>query len=195
MVLQHVANGAGLVVERAAILHPEILGHGDLNATHMGAIPDRFIDRVGKARVEDVLHRLLAEIVVDAEDIVFGEIMIEDAAQRGRRFAVAAERLLHHEPRILGAARFGELRRHLGEQRRWDGEIVQGALGIAHLLAQLREHIRIGIVAVHVAQLAQELLEGIGVDVAAMRLDAVGRALLELVEAPAGLGHADNGCG
>jgi hypothetical protein len=132
------------------------------------------------------------EIMVDAEDVFFREIVVEDAAERVRRFAVAPERFLHHEPRVLRAARLGELGRHLREQDRRNGEVVQGALGIAHLLAQTGEHVRVGVVAVHVAKLAQELLERIGVDVAAMGLDAVGRALFELVQSPALLGDADN---
>ena len=109
MVLQHVADGARLVVERAAVLHAETFRHGDLDAAHIGAVPDRLVDRVGEARVEDVLHRLLAEIMVDAEDVLFGEILVEDARERIRRRPVAAERLLDHEPRVLGAARLGEL--------------------------------------------------------------------------------------
>jgi hypothetical protein len=67
----------------------------------MVAIPDRLEHRVGKARIEYVLHGLFAEIVVDAEDVLFGEIVIEDAAQLGRRLPVAAKRLLHNESRVL----------------------------------------------------------------------------------------------
>ena len=74
VVLHHVADRAGLVIELAAILHAEVLGHGDLDAAHMVAVPDRLEHRIGETRVEDVLHRLLAEIVVDAEDVLFGEV-------------------------------------------------------------------------------------------------------------------------
>ena len=106
---------------------------------------------------------------------------------------VAAKGLLHHEPRVLGAAGFGELRGDLREQHRRDGEVVQGALGVAHFFPQLREHLGVGVIAIHIVKQAQELLERIGVDVPAMGFNAVRRATLKLVEIPALLGHSDNG--
>ena len=74
MVLNHVADGAGLVVERAAALHAEILRHGDLNALDVLAVPERFQERVGEAEEDHVVHRPLAEVVVDAEDVIFVEV-------------------------------------------------------------------------------------------------------------------------
>ena len=58
----------------------EALGHRDLHVLDVVAVPDRLEERVGEAEVEDVLHRLLAEVVVDAEDALLGE----DAVQRLR---------------------------------------------------------------------------------------------------------------
>ncbi len=40
VVLDHVADGAGGVVEGAAVGHVEGLGHGDLHATRRGRVPD-----------------------------------------------------------------------------------------------------------------------------------------------------------
>ena len=39
----------------------------------MVAIPDRFEKRIGETEIEDVLHRLLAEVVVDPEDRFLGK--------------------------------------------------------------------------------------------------------------------------
>ena len=68
MVLDHVADAADLVIEAAAAFDAEILGHGDLHAFDEIAVPDRLEEGIGEAEIEQVLDRLLAEIVVDAED-------------------------------------------------------------------------------------------------------------------------------
>ena len=85
VVLDDVADDAGLVVELAAALHAEALGHGDLHVLDVVAVPDRLEERVGEAEIQDVLHRLLAEVVIDAEDGRFGKDLVEDAVQLLRR--------------------------------------------------------------------------------------------------------------
>src|SRR5262245_28333715 len=67
VVLDHVANDAGLVVELAAALHAEALGERDLHVLDVVAVEDRLKKRVREAEVENVLHRFLAQVVVDAE--------------------------------------------------------------------------------------------------------------------------------
>ena len=79
MVLDHVAQTAGGFVKRAAALHAEILGQSDLHARDVVAIPDRLQERIGKAEIEDVHDRFLAEEVVDAENRVFREHRLCDA--------------------------------------------------------------------------------------------------------------------
>ena len=78
MVLNHVADGARLLVELAPAEDPEGLGHGDLEAGDVAAVPHRLEEGVGEAEDEQVFHRLFAQIVVDAEDLLLGE----DAVQR-----------------------------------------------------------------------------------------------------------------
>jgi len=73
MVLHHVADRPGLVVEPAAPLHAEVLGHRDLHAFDVGAIPHRLEEGVGKAEEQHVVHGALAEVMVDAKDVVFVE--------------------------------------------------------------------------------------------------------------------------
>src|SRR5208283_5889090 len=65
-----VANGAGLIIEGAAALDAKILGHGDLDALDVIAIPERLHEGVGEAEHEDIVDRALAEEVVDAEDVL-----------------------------------------------------------------------------------------------------------------------------
>ena len=62
-------NGAGLLVEPGAALDRQLLGHVDLDVVDVLAVPDRLEQAVAEAKREDVLHRLLAEEVVDTEDL------------------------------------------------------------------------------------------------------------------------------
>jgi hypothetical protein len=123
VVLHHIANRPGLFVESAAASHAETLGHGDLHALDVFVIPASFDERIGEAKVDQVLHRLLAEIVVDAEDGLLGEVGVERAVQLLGRGKVAAERLLDHHAGISDAARLCQPCHDGGEQARWDGQI------------------------------------------------------------------------
>jgi len=77
VVLDHVADDARLVVELAAPFHAERLGHRDLDVLDVVAVEDRLEERVGETEVEEVLHRLFAEVVVDAEDRRLGEDLVQ----------------------------------------------------------------------------------------------------------------------
>ena len=72
----HVAVGAGALVERGAALEPERLGHVDLHVVDEVAVPDRLEEPVGEAEGQDVLGRLLAQEVVDPEDLVLVEDLV-----------------------------------------------------------------------------------------------------------------------
>ena len=52
---------------------PIAFGNGDLHMVNVLAIPDRLEDAIGKAENQQVLHRLFAEIMVDAVDLRLGE--------------------------------------------------------------------------------------------------------------------------
>ena len=71
VVLDHVADRAGLFVEGAPTLHAEDLGHRDLHALDAIAVPDRLEELVGEPERQDVEDRLLAQVVVDPEDSRF----------------------------------------------------------------------------------------------------------------------------
>ena len=50
VVLDDVADGAGLVVEGTAALDAEVFGHGDLDALDVVAVPERLEEGVGKRK-------------------------------------------------------------------------------------------------------------------------------------------------
>ena len=65
----------GLLVEAGAPLDAELLGDRDLHVVDELAVPDRLEDAVREPKRQDVLHRLLAEVVVDAEDLALVEVL------------------------------------------------------------------------------------------------------------------------
>ena len=80
VVLHDVADRPDRVVERPAALDPDALGHRDLHAAHVVAVPHRLEQGVREPEDQQVLDALLAEVVVDAEDAVLGEHLVQDVA-------------------------------------------------------------------------------------------------------------------
>ena len=70
----HVAEGACVLVEGRPVADGERLRDVDLDVLDVVPVPDRFEQPVGEAQGEDVLRRLLAEVVVDPEDLLFVEV-------------------------------------------------------------------------------------------------------------------------
>ncbi len=107
------------------------------------------------------------------------------------RGQVAAERLLDNDAAPVGTAGVTELLDHQPKQGRRDGQVVGRPVGVPEFPAEGRERRRIGVVPVHVPQAPVQLVERRRV-AAAVFLHARPRPGSELVEVPAGLGHADN---
>ncbi len=98
VVLDHVARRADAVVVAGAAADADVLGHRDLHVVDEVGVPERLEHLVGEPHRQDVLHRLLAEVVVDPEDRLGRERVAERGLQLARRLEVVTERLLHHDP-------------------------------------------------------------------------------------------------
>ena len=70
----------GLLVERGPRPDRQGLGDVDLDVVDVLAVPDGLEEAVGEPEGQDVLGRLLAQEVVDTEDLV----VVEDLLQRRR---------------------------------------------------------------------------------------------------------------
>ena len=123
----HVAEGAGLLVEAGAARDRERLGDVDLDVVDVVSVPDRLEEAVREAQGEDVLDRLLAEEVVDPEDVRLAEDRVDGRVELLRGREIGAERLLDDDARALGKARVAEHRHGRGERRRRDGEVIDAA--------------------------------------------------------------------
>ena len=66
MTLNHVANRAGLFIAGPTAFDADCFGIGDLNVIDIFAVPDGLEDAVGKTKDQKVLHRLFAEVMIDA---------------------------------------------------------------------------------------------------------------------------------
>ena len=104
------------------------------------------------------MHRLLPQVMIDAEDRLLVEGAEQRAVQGLRRGQVIAERLLHDHTGALRGARPGQLLHHGAEERRGNGQVMRGPLGRAQLLAERLEGGRVAVVAVDVAQEAAQLV-------------------------------------
>ena len=143
MVLHDVADRADFLVKLAAAADAEALGHRDLHVVDVVAVPDRLEERIRKAEEEQVLHRLLAEVVIDAIDGLFVETAMQRFVQFDRRGQVAAERLLDDDAGAIGAAGIAELIGRRREQARRQRQVMQRVLRVAERGAQPRERLRI----------------------------------------------------
>ena len=66
-------SAPAVVVVAAAALDADRLGDGDLHVVDVAAVPDRLEDAVGEAEDHQVLDGLLAEVVIDAVDLLLVE--------------------------------------------------------------------------------------------------------------------------
>ena len=142
-------QGPGVVVIAAAMFHAQALGHGDRHVVHIAAVPDRLEQCAGEAEGQDVLHRFLAQEVIDAEDLFFLEVFQEHAVQRHGRVQVVTEGLFHDH---AAAAILGQfLRQELAdgpEQRGWHGQVEDSRGRPALVLPQFAQHVLQTLVAV-----------------------------------------------
>ena len=135
----HVAKRARGVVEGGARADRERLRHVELDVVDVVAVPDRLEEAVREPQREHVLHGLLAEEVVDAEDLLLGEDAVHDGVQRAGRLEVGPERLLHDHACAVGEARGAERLDDPGHGLRRHGEVVQAShLAADRVLGALR---------------------------------------------------------
>jgi predicted nucleic acid-binding protein len=78
----HVPERARLLVEGGAAVDRERLGDVDLDVVDVVSVPDRLEQAVREAKRQDVLDGLLAEEVVDPEDLLLGEHCVHRRVQR-----------------------------------------------------------------------------------------------------------------
>ena len=193
MVLDEVAQRAGVVVVARARADAEILRRRDLDVVDVVAVPQRLEHAVGEAQRQHVLDGLLAEVVVDAEDLALLEHRQHDLVELARLGQARAERLLDDHAdlgvlRVVEVVR-AELLDDDREELRRGREVEAAVQRLAGLLVDLRQHRREALVdrvvverPADVARALEELREHLLVGRAARELaDGARRELPELV--------------
>ena len=187
-----VAQRADGVVEVAAVLDAEALGHGDLDAVEVVPVPDRLEHRVGEPEVEELLEAHLPEEVVDPVDLRLVEVLVELGGQRAGRRLVVTERLLDDHPGRVGEAGVGQALDDGAEQERRDLQVEDRLLGALDGGAHPLVGGGVGEVALHVREPGGEAVEHLRVERLAGRHDRVAGALAELVVGHVVDGHPDD---
>ena len=141
VVLDQVAQRACGVVVVGARADADVLGGGDLHAVDVVAVPERLEHAVGESEGHHVLDGLLAQVVVDAEDLVLVEDREHAAVELARLLERCAERLLddhaHLAVLVVGELGVAELLDDHGEEARRGGEVEGAIERLAGLLLKL----------------------------------------------------------
>ena len=113
MALHHVAQRARVIVVGGARADALGLSDGYLHMIDEARRPDRFEDRVGESQHHQVLDRLLAEVVIDSENLAFIEMAREFGVDFRRAGEIGADRFFDHDPRerLAPAGRMNHARR------------------------------------------------------------------------------------
>src|SRR5260370_18547448 len=82
----------------AALLHSYGFGIRDLPLVNETAVPDGLENGIVEAEYHDVLHRLFAQIVIDAIDLIFLQHILDVAVQRLGRLQIVSKRLFDYHP-------------------------------------------------------------------------------------------------
>ena len=211
MVLDHVAQRARLLVVGAARLHADRLADGDLHVVDVVPVPERLEDAVGPAEHQDVLHRLLAEVVIDAVDLILREHRAHRVVQRAGRREIAPERLLDDDAHPAAGAvgrpvepGFAEPEHDRRVERGRGGAVEEPVAADRPLLLDLAQEIAEPGVEVGVGGIAGVVEEGLGeplpharggrLDAGELR-DRLAHARAELLVAHLRPAHADDGEG
>ena len=152
VILHHVPQGPGVVIIVGPVAHPVGLRHGDLHVVDVVAVPDGLEQGVGKAKGQDVLDRLFAQIVVDAKNLGFVKDLPQGAVQGPGRGQVMAKGLFHHDAGPLavlvqpGLAQLpGHRVNHPGRQAQIKDAVglgIPGLILVRQFLGQIAEDLR-----------------------------------------------------
>src|SRR5260221_8861455 len=145
MVLENLAEGSRLVIVVATRSHTYCFGHGDLNMVDVLMVPDRLEYRIGKAEYGDILYRFLAQIVIDAVNLLFVVHGAQTFVKCARRIEISTKGLLHDNPRVALTLVEASLAKHFGNpgiQVRGDSQIKQAVAFRAALLIQFVKALR-----------------------------------------------------
>ncbi len=126
MVLHHVPKGADAIVVVDPIAHAQIFGHGDLHVVDDFPAPEGFEEGVAEAQRQQVLHRFLPQVMINAVDLVLFEARADLIINASGGGLIVAHGLFEHDAHVPGdqPARLealGNRAEEMGRGRQIDG--------------------------------------------------------------------------
>src|SRR4029453_4624027 len=109
VILNHVADRAGLIVERPPALNSEVFRHGYLYALDLIPVPERLQNCILEPQENHVTHRSFPQVMIDAEDVLLVESTEQNPIELLCRNEVVTERFFNDDASTTGAACLGEL--------------------------------------------------------------------------------------
>jgi hypothetical protein len=94
MVLHNISDDTKLVKVTTTALGTERLLEGDLDVVDVVSVPGGAKELVTKPQDQNVLHHLLAQVMVDTENLLFLPVGLQRLLQLARTTQILAERLL-----------------------------------------------------------------------------------------------------
>lgn len=165
MVLDHVAQLAGLVEVAPTALDTDLLGHGDFHVGDVILVPLGFEQTVGETQGDQVLDGLFAQVVVDAVGAVLREELRYGVIHLARGFQIGADWLFQDHTGVFCQTDFRQVLADRAVHRCRCGEVGNHALRAAGRFGQ--RHIVFS-------------LEEVDVQVAQARQKALGHGLVQL---------------
>ena len=186
-------EGADRIVEVSTVLDPEVLRHRDLHALDVVPVPDRLEHGVAEAEIEDLLESHLPEVVVDAQELRFVDVLVQLFGECLRGREIVPERLLDHDTGVLGEP---GAREALDDRPEQEGRDLQVEHGAARPLDRCAHALVGGVVtevARDVAEPTRQASKRLLVELLAGSDDGGPRSIDELVDAPVVDGNSDDG--
>src|SRR5262249_38046589 len=178
MVLYHIANRTDFFIETPAPLHAEVLGHCDLHARNVVAVPDGFEKRVGKPKIEKILDWFLSQKMVDAENGRLGKRLMKSPVQQLCRRQISAKWFFNDHSRVIRRTGFSEPVDNDAKHAWGNRQIMQWPLSAAKRAAQALIRRWVLVISVDVLKPRRQFRKGIGIQTAVL-LKAVASTLFQ----------------
>ncbi len=70
MILKHIPDSTRLLIIASTMFYSHCFRNGNLNMINKSPIPNRLINRIGKAEEKNILYGLLSQVMIDAVDLI-----------------------------------------------------------------------------------------------------------------------------
>ena len=158
VVRHHVTKRARRIVKFAALLDADRFRYRDLHVVDAIPVPNGLEEAVRESERHDVLHRFLAEKVIDAENLVFVQILEHAVVQGLCGLQIVSKRFFDHDPPpaavLVGQARGSKRFHQRTEETVRNGKIKQRtavqlfvSVALVEMCFQLCESLGIGEIA------------------------------------------------